>query len=568
VLTTARDKLRDMLRLVVWRTPEALLVLFLVSLAPLVYFLGAAMLRTVIRFAADSDLFVNSLKRDPWPLVTWIVCVGGGVGLGFLMFRWRTFIWAVARKLILEAMHRKVVIVLLVFFAILMPSLPFILKTEGNPKSQIQIVLTYALALAEVLLCLVAVFLCTASMCGEIESKHVQVTDTKPLARWQFLVGKLFGVVVLCSAVLFLMAAPVYLLVRYMGRDRDFSHLSPAEMQRQQRRLQMAQYEVFSSRRAIAAPLPDVTAAVEAEIQKLRAQGELGHPKAQAQKRRDLTNDFQRWQLTVAPNAAIGWHIYGLTPNTKEWLFVRFKLQSLNLKSDRQLAGAWQFYWPGDPTKEGTGGEAEGHLRLVGQMTGYWAAWSYQEIQVPGNVVDPNGGVHVVYRNLQPDTSVAFYPEDNIQFLQRVEGFFPNYYRSLLVILCHVVLLSALALMASSALSFPVASLTVAGIFIAGLVAPWVSAQNTNLLIGETSSGAGFVAVRVYWLLKVAMHGIAAVVPNFTRYSPISNLVNGKLVSWYFVGQSATVLCFLQGTVVMLLAVYFYHRRELARVIV
>ena len=122
-----------------------------------------------------------------------------------LRLAWRN-VWRNPRRTGLTVAATVFAVVLVVFFVVLMPSLPFILKTEGSLKSQVQIVFSYSLVLAQVLLSLLAVFLCTASLCSEIERRHVQITDTKPLPRWTFLLGKLVGVVVLCAGIMFLMA--------------------------------------------------------------------------------------------------------------------------------------------------------------------------------------------------------------------------------------------------------------------------------------------------------------------------------------------------------------------------
>jgi hypothetical protein len=56
--------------------------------------------------------------------------------------------------------------------------------------------------------------------------------------------------------------------------------------------------------------------------------------------------------------------------------------------------------------------------------------------------------------------------------------------------------------------------------------------------------------------------------PHFARFNPISDLVNGRLVSWGHVGRAMAALGFGWGGAVMVLAVFFYRKRELARVIV
>jgi hypothetical protein len=157
-------KLKGLGRWLVHRTPEVLLCILAILLLPLVAWSLEAAAGAVRKMLAAPGAFFTSRAT-----LAWAVCLVGMGALIALVVWKRHLIWAVARKMILEALHRKVAAVLLVFFIVLMPSLPFILKTEGNPKSQVQIILTYSLILGQVLLSLLAVFLCLASVCGVID---------------------------------------------------------------------------------------------------------------------------------------------------------------------------------------------------------------------------------------------------------------------------------------------------------------------------------------------------------------------------------------------------------------
>ena len=559
-----RDKLLAAYRWLVNRLPETLFVLFLVFLAPLPYLLGSAAVDFIRRFRREPGVVWDSLKAHPWPALAWPLCVLGAGGLWALFWPSRRYIWAVARKMIMEAVHRRVVMVLLVFFVVLMPSLPFILKHEGNLKSQVQIVFSYALTLAEVLLCVVAVTVCTASICSEVERKHVHLTDTKPLARWQFLVGKLVGVVVMCSVLLFLMALSVYGLVLYMARTRDFSALRPWEREDKNKQARQVFEEVLVSRRSLMPPMPDVTKVVEEEMAKLRAEGQITAQNELSERER-LTFTFQQWTMTVKPLQTIGWKLEGLSADRNAPVYIRFLPRQVNLNIPLGIKGEWQVYWP-------AGGQTAGPEPMPrSRYPGTWAPKVFQEIRLPDNVVHPSGTIYLAYYNMQNNTSVIFRQGSDVEILQRYEGFPPNYYRSLLVIMCHIVLLAALALMAGAALSFPVASFVVVAIFIVGLIAPWMAsvtaAEATQAPDEEMVATQGPVQAWGKWAFNGFLRVLVTACPHFGKYSPVGDLVNGRLVNWSLVGQAVAVLCFLQGTGTMLLGVYLYHRRELARVI-
>ncbi len=569
-----KNRLLALLRWARGRAPEVLGILFLACLLPLAYFLALTAAGLVRWVVSDRHSFWQAQKANPWPALAWVVCVVGLMVLARLLWPSRFLIWAVARKMIIEALHRKTVLILLIFFVVLMPSLPFILETEGNPKSQVQIVISYALALAEVLLSLLAIFVCTASICSEIEKKQVQVTDTKPLRRWQFLVGKLFGVMVMCAAVLFLMAGAVYGLVGYMTRERDVSYLTLVERERQQEWQRRVREEVLVTRRSVRLPVPDVSREVEQVIQELHQQDKLASKAHEIARRRSLTSVMRKYRMSVQPRRERPWMLKGLRPGPDLPLYLRFKLSRTNFKAPKHVLGLWVNYERVQPPDEQSGSGSDGALRVRlanPPIEGRWMSGAFQEIELPNWVVDPSGTLYFSYINMQtnPPSAVIFDPEEGIEVLQRTEGFFPNYYRSLLLILFHITLLAALALMAGSALSFPVASLTVAAIFMVGLIAPWVEGATGAISTPEAAATLGeFINGWSHWLFQVFLKSILTLAPHFSRYSPVGNLVVGRAVTWGYVGQAAAVLCFLQATGAMILGIYFYGRRELARVIV
>jgi len=562
------------------RVPEGLLLVFAVFLAPLVYFLAGEVARQWSALMASPRGFVGALREEPWPALAWAACLLAAAGGAVLVLRHWAALWAVARKMILEALHRKVVVALLVFFVVLTPSLPFILKTEGNPKSQVQIVVSYSLALAEVLLAVLAVFVCTASVCSEIERKQVHITDTKPLARWQFLVGKLLGIVVMCAALLFLMGGAVYGLVHWLGRERSFAHLPAWEAQKRQQMLHRLHNEVLVARCARRPVLPDVSAAVEREYRRRmklsgRAGAETDVPSLAAEGKASLREMFLwRW-MTVPPMAQKLFVVRGLVRSPGQPLYLRFKPHASGVKGAASLRGVWSFHRAERGEEQEQEQEQEGsvlRLRTVYRRPGVWQAGAFQEISVDSAIVEPGGVVYLSYTNLEPELGVQFDPKGGVEVLQRVGGFFPNYYRAMLIIMCHVALLAALALMAGSALSFPVASFLVVALLVAGLLGPWVQGIHVGYVppegyIPELTLGQE-VAKWALELFGLFVKGVLAVLPQLTRYSPVGDLVNGRLVGWGTVGLAAADLCLLRGGAALLLGVYLYTRRELARVIV
>ncbi len=536
------------------RSPEILLALFLICLLPLAVMLILQMYKLIAGAFSDSETFWMVVGEDPWGAVAAVVCVAGAAALLVVIIRRWNYLWAVARKMILEALNRKVVLVLLLFFVIMMPSLPFILKTEGSLRSQVQIVLTYSLALAMVLLSVLAIFVCTASVCSEIVRKQVHITDTKPLKRWQFLFGKLMGVTILCGVLLFLMSGAVYGIIHSMARDRSFAHLPSWEARERRIDLQRVREEVLVARHRVRPHRPDVSEFVERRIGEMRERGELQAGADESQIRREIESQALRRRTTASPRGSVNFVFYGLDAESNSPVYLRARPNLTN--PDAYLeSGLWIFMRP----RRADAGDIP--------VTAYeqqLSPGSFQEISVDPRFIDPNGVLRFSYVNLSQETGVQFDLDGGIEIMQKVGGFSSNFYRAVLVVLAHIVLLAALSIMLGAMFSAPVASFCVASVLVVGLLGPWV-AQHLAAPPPEAVSTLGLVLRQGMFS---TLRGVLSVAPQFGRYSPIETVANGRLLGWRYTANAVAVMCFLQGGAAMLLAAFFYWRRELARVIV
>ncbi len=551
-----KSPFRSLLR---W-APELLFVLFLLCLAPLLVMTAASVYSWLGGAVSDFDTFLALIREDYRGALAGSVCVVGGLFIFLIFFRCRRNIWAVARKMILEALNRKAVIILLLFFVVLMPSLPFILRTEGSLKSQVQIVLTYSLALAEMLLSVLAIFVCTASVCSEITKKQVHITDTKPLFRWQFLFGKLAGVTILCGVLLFLMSGAVFGIVQYMVHPRVVEGRESWETAEEDRELARVRNEVMVARRTVMPSTPDTGAYVETRIEEKRERGEIATAADEAGARKELRAEAIRRRATAVPNGVARFEFSGLDRGSRQPLYIRAMPHKTNPDADHLCPGVWLFFHPRPDVSEN-----DDSMRLVGEYEHQLAPGVFQEIAVSPRMIDRNGVLRLAYYNTCSDTGVLFAHEGGIEVMQEVGGFTLNFYRSVTIVLAHIILLAALSIMLGAMFSFPVASFCVVSVLVIGLLGPWVVEHALGSGPAEGASGIGF------WIregLSQVLRWITVILPQFGRFSPIERVANGRLVGLGYTATAASIMIFLQGGVAMLLAVYFYCRRELAKIIV
>jgi len=562
-----RTKLLNLWRWFIHRRPEILLALFLLGLVPLAAFLVQEALALVQRVWNHPKGFLMVIRNDPWPALAVLTCAVGTAALVFVLWRNWGFIWAVARKMIVEALHRKVVLILLVFFGVLTLSLPFLLKTEGSVKSQVQIMLLYSLALALLLLSLVAIFVSAASICSEVEHKQVQVTDTKPLRRWQFLVGKWLGAVIMCAAALFVMTGAAYVLVWYTVRPPDFARMTPRELEKAMADYDAVFTEVLTARRSVKAIEPlGVDEEAEKAVAELKAQGTWPNkPTQRTWAIEQLRKQVLARRLNVEPGGSLGWIVPGLKPGQEGELQVRFRGYASGL--ERRLLGRWVVYERKPPGADGAEGDDRPRMVPAGVSlppTGGWSSDLKQQFSVPAEHVSDDGALYLAYENRSPRASVVFDGDLMLEVLQEEKTFFPNYYRTLVVVFCHVALLAALGLMAGSVFSFPVASLTVMFFFFVGLIGPWLVQFTEPAKLAEFP----LMVDIVHTIARNSMRVFLAVMPHFGAFNPLGDLTDGKLVPWRTVFGAGAIMFYVKGGFALLIGIYFYSRRELARVIV
>jgi hypothetical protein len=549
------------------RAPEMLLIFFFVSLMPGALLVALEVKTQVGRLFMGPAVYVKAAAEDPWTAAAAAACVVGVPLLAFILWRNWQVVWAVARKLIAEALHRRVVVLVLVFFAVTMCSLPFILETEGSLVSRVQIVLSYALALGMVLLSLLAIFLSVASICSEIDRKQIHITDTKPVRRWQFLLGKWFGVVVLCTSVLFAMAMVVYVLLGMVITEPDVSRMVRLEAEKASEDYRKLSNEVLVARRTVRASLPaDLDGMVEKAWESRKAEDGISPSLfTQRRLRKEMRKDVLGEAVTVVSGRRLDFHFEGLRPGTdRELVQVRFNAHAS--VPGTNVYGRWFSV----RRVIGTDDEGKPTVSYEGGYPVYpppdgWASGVVRQFELPASVISEDGSLILVYENRNNDqAAIIFDPEYRVQVLQRDSGFVPNYYRALMVLLCHVALLAALGLAAGSIFSFPVASLVVVTITTVGLVGAWF----VNFLepVGAVQYSLGYEILWLAWAGFIRV--LLSVLPHFGSYNPIGNLADGTMVTWAQVSYAGAALVFLKGAGALLIGMYFYARRELARIIV
>ena len=160
---------------------------------------------------------------------------------------------------------------------------------------------------------------------------------------------------------------------------------------------------------------------------------------------------------------------------------------------------------------------------------------------------------------------IEFRKADDVEVLFVVGSFEWNLIRLMILISCKLMFLAAVALLAATVFSFPVACLTSFTVYV-------LSASRRFLLealdFSSDASASMFDSAYQFFTQTVfhVYNMIHWVVPDFGRYDAVETFVNGRNVGLVWVLQGVAELVVLKTTLILGLAILLFYRREVAEV--
>jgi hypothetical protein len=455
-------------------------------------------------------------------------------------------IWAVAVNTIKQAVRMKIAAVFIILLAVLLPVMGLSMTGDGTLKGRLQTFVSYGLSLSSLLLCLLTIAVASYSVTSDFEHKQVYTVLTKPIRRFQFLLGKLLGVILLSGSLLILFSAIIYTITIYMPRLCDAG----------EDELLAAQNEFYTARASLMPTEADVTAEVEQEYDKRLKSGQLpaevlSSKNAQRNYKAAVAEQLKLARRAAAPSRELVWEFDNVKPlDPNQNLFVRFKYDVSVNPLDLQIYSRWVI---GD-VRQLRYGTFETPIYDFARKD---LIRTFHEIRVPANAVAKDGYLAVAFFNApQNDTTVIFPPNAGMEVLYKADIFSANYVRAVLLILLRLVFLAALGILAASFLSFPVAMMLCLAVFFTANISGFILESFESL--SENVSGVYQYTVRpVIYLL-----------PQFDKISPTKFLVPARLLSWSLLGKTAAVIICVKALLLFVAALLIFGRREIAKTII
>lgn len=465
-----------------------------------------------------------------------------------------TKIWAVARHMIAEGIRMKLALVFVFLIGLAVLGLPFSIEGDSSLTGAVQSFMQYGLSATGFLLGLLTIFM-SRSLADELVGQQIFLVVTKPLPRWQYVAGKWLGITLLNFTFLACAGLSIYGMVHYIKRthppiDDAFDAAS-------------LNNEVLVARHAVRTELPDFTRSAEQEFQRNQEEGlyqNVPDLSPREEKARLAKKYEARWRV-VGPRQKRVFEFENVLCNRSPGneIQIRYKTQVSQYAPDEVFRALWMV---GDATK-GTPVYRVPVRHVVGR---------FHSVAVPADAVADDRTLLVYFSNENPfpgepqyNNVIEFRKSDEVEVLFVVGTFEWNLVRLLILMHCKLMFLAAVALLATSAFSFPVACLASLTVYVLAATRSFIL---SSIDFASDDFATMFSSVKEFLLHLLAhMYNIVHwVIPDFSRYDAVESFVNGRNVSLVWVLQGVFWLVLIKTTIVLGLAMLLFHRREVAEV--
>ncbi len=455
-------------------------------------------------------------------------------------------IWTIARQTMAEGVRMKTAVVFMVFIGGLVIVQPLMLRDETTVSDAVQTFLSFSLGLLGVVLSLLAIFL-SRSLSEEMVNRQILILMTKPIPRWQFVVGKWLGIVSLNTMLLVGAGVGIFVATLLLARMEPRDELDRMRLNN----------EVLVARHATSCIFPEFHSLAATIYEQNLEQGlytdsvDLIPRQEKARLARELES---RWR-TVDPldSRTFEFENVRCERSPEKLLQIRYKAEVWAYAPDEILRAEW---FVGNPDK----GTSLYHLPrrdVIGR---------FHSMPVPTDAIAPDRTLTVVLRNRNPfpnevqaHNTMNFSGNDDIQVLFTVGSFGGNLIRQLTLQWCRLSFLAAFALLATCLFSFPVACL----LSLTFLAMSTMAGFLTDALIYFEDDGApGMFREVVQWVYN----SIYLLIPNFAKYDGASLLVDGRNVTLRWVLTALAKLVIGGTSMLLLAACLLFQRREVAEV--
>ncbi len=454
-------------------------------------------------------------------------------------------IWAVARNTLAQALRMKIAAVVVLLLLILLPLMSMVMGGDGSLLGKLQTFTSYGLGLISLLLCVLTIAISTFTLSNDIRRKHIFLVITKPVRRWQLILGKLTAVILLNVILLSVFSGILYgctLLIAQMADATEGERIR-------------AKAEFFTSRVGIK-PVFDtelLSRKAQSRYDELKKTGQIPDEMSYSRALRELFGQEMMKAKKVDPGEMKQWEFENVRvkdpddPNAL--LFVRYQYRVTTTPPDEKVYGMWKV---GDLRQLKGGVKVKTPIYDVDRAE---AIRVTREFAIPADAVADDGTLGIAFYNHPSLNQTTIIPEE-FEVLYQTGGFTENFIRAVLMILVRLIFLAVLGISLTTWLSFPVAILVCVSVFCVGL---------TNGFILDAIGSMGATAGVVY---SLTVKPLLWLLPQFDGdYNPNGYIVDGRTIRWAFLAMAAIVTLLVKGLLMLLAGMLIFSRREVAKTV-
>ena len=534
----------------------------------------------------------------------------------------RQTIIAMARTTVAEGIRTKVVAGFVLIVLITVPCLYLLAEGDGTIKGRVQMFMNYSLGLPSFFLGILTILFSCRSLSNEIVSHQIFGIASKPVPRWQIVVGKWLGVMSIDVVLLGLVGLGTYVgtIVIVKQFENDLEHaliadggLSPQQsanavsalshvrgvgkkgiespiigamaqatgMSPQQvadvllklsesmrvdlRRYDELRRQVLVARATVTPTIPEdkIAEEVERRFQSLKKEGNLPETMTAREAREQLAiEEFSKY-CTVPPMTTMEWSFQGPQPEKRSdfIMSLRFKIQvGATVPAFRDSITGYTLE---KDTLDCIWGIGDPRTANAAVLEYPQPIRVFQETEIPINCVEEDGTIYVAFFNRDPRNVEAVFDLPNaLQVLYRVGSFELNVFQACLAILIYLTCLASFGVCLSAFFSSAGGSII---LIIFALI--WLCGGFIAESVAVTEEYAPQDPGLDWEVRKIMVDSLTEGL-SFGDLSPRDDLMEGRVIGWPRLWTDCWRYALIKSGVALLIGVLVLRRRELAAVIV
>jgi ABC-type transport system involved in multi-copper enzyme maturation permease subunit len=458
-------------------------------------------------------------------------------------------LWAVTRNTIAQAVRIKAGFVIIAIYLIFVPSLPFLVEGDQTLHGLLRVVLTYAFIVASFMLSVLTLALATTTLWSEFSEKQIFVLQSKPVHRWQILLGKLLGILTVDLVLMLFMGIVTWSCVQVIVRQDKWTE------GRNRMELEIAREQVLTTRRVLEPEPLDLEEGVRRSYKELlekkpEALRGMSEDDALARLRKETTNKANQ----IPPRTGHVWRFTGLPKfpsGTNLTLQFKFSASMVEGAVDEPVRIRWLVGRPNDRIRSRPG-------------EGIYKANEIHEIQVPASTIAEDRVLEVHLLNFDRFNRVLVLPKHSVmKCMVPVGGFAANLARGLALLFIQMLFLAILGLFCSTFLTFPVSPIVALCLLLLIYLAGTMHAEFEEQSTWKSEEAVAQESILTKFV-KVVTMAVRKLLPTLDEFSPTERVSMGQEVSLLSILHAGLIVGLLHGGVLLYLGILIFRHREVA----